>query len=51
MAELAGYEYETYLDDSNFSWIGHSIGCKYIALLEAFSALPQTRDEIRSIYS
>lgn len=48
MAELAGYEYETYLDDSNFSWIGHSIGCKYIALLEAFSALPQTRDKLEA---
>lgn len=47
MAKLAGYEYETYLDDSNFSWIGHSVGCKYIALLEAFSALPQERDEIK----
>jgi hypothetical protein len=28
------------LSDQNFSWLGHSIGCKYIALLEAFSALP-----------
>lgn len=48
MAELAGYEYKTYLDDSNFSWIGHSIGCKYIALLEAFSALPKKHDDIEA---
>ncbi len=48
MAELAGYEFKTYLDDSNFSWIGHSIGCKYVALLEAFSALPKKRNELEA---
>lgn len=48
MAELAGYEYKTYLDDSNFSWIGHSIGCKYIALLEAFSALPKDPEKLEA---
>jgi hypothetical protein len=48
MAKLAGYEYKTYLDDSNFSWIGHSIGCKYIALLEAFSALPKERNKLEA---
>ncbi|MBW4586910.1 DUF1350 family protein [Aetokthonos hydrillicola Thurmond2011] len=47
MAQREGHEYETYLDDSNFSWIGHSIGCKYIALLEAFSALPTKPDELK----
>ncbi|GAA6621770.1 DUF1350 family protein [Scytonema sp. NUACC26] len=47
MAKLANYEYETYLDDSNFSWIGHSIGCKYIALLEVFSALPKEPEELK----
>lgn len=46
MAELAGYDYKTYLDDSNFFWIGHSIGCKYIALLEAFSNLPKEREQL-----
>ncbi|BAY62985.1 hypothetical protein NIES22_30610 [Calothrix brevissima NIES-22] len=39
-AIFAGYDYKPYLSDQNFSWIGHSIGCKYIAILEAFSALP-----------
>jgi hypothetical protein len=34
------YNYEAYLSDRNFSWVGHSIGCKYIALLEGLSALP-----------
>lgn len=37
---FAGYEYEAYLSDESFSWLGHSIGCKYIALLEALGALP-----------
>ncbi|MEH2056118.1 MAG: DUF1350 family protein [Nostoc sp.] len=49
MAEQVGYEYEIYLDDSNFYWIGHSIGCKYIALLEAFSALPKEVYEIKEL--
>ncbi|MCC5616141.1 DUF1350 family protein [Nostoc sp. CHAB 5836] len=40
MASIAGYDYEAYLDDKNFSWIGHSLGCKYISLLEGFTALP-----------
>ncbi|WP_427162034.1 DUF1350 family protein [Aliinostoc sp. HNIBRCY26] len=39
-AICANYDYEIYLSDQNFAWIGHSIGCKYIALLEAFSSLP-----------
>jgi hypothetical protein len=39
MAKLANYEYKVYLEDKNFSWIGHSIGCKYIALLEGFTEL------------
>ncbi|MDZ8086764.1 MAG: DUF1350 family protein [Nostoc sp. DedQUE12b] len=40
MASVAEYDYEAYLDDKNFSWIGHSLGCKYISLLEGFTALP-----------
>ncbi|MBD2242131.1 DUF1350 family protein [Nostoc sp. FACHB-888] len=40
MASVAGYDYEAYLDDKNFSWIGHSLGCKYISMLEGFTALP-----------
>lgn len=32
-----GYDYEVYLKDSNFFWVGHSLGCKYIALLEFLS--------------
>ncbi|MFN6563670.1 MAG: DUF1350 family protein [Nostoc sp. ChiSLP01] len=40
MATVEGYDYEAYLNDKNFSWIGHSLGCKYISLLEGFTALP-----------
>ncbi|BAY98073.1 hypothetical protein NIES37_20210 [Tolypothrix tenuis PCC 7101] len=49
MAKLAGYNYEIYQDNSNFAWIGHSIGCKYIALLEAFSSFPEEPDAIKQI--
>ncbi|MEH2124944.1 DUF1350 family protein [Nostoc sp.] len=55
MASVAGYDYEAYLDDKNFSWIGHSLGCKYISLLEGFTALPldvQDREQfIRNLLS
>ncbi|BAY31343.1 hypothetical protein NIES2107_32020 [Nostoc carneum NIES-2107] len=49
MAKLAGYDYDIYKDNSNFAWIGHSIGCKYIALLEAFSSFPDDPDAIKQI--
>ncbi|MBD2410225.1 hypothetical protein FACHB389_19640 [Nostoc calcicola FACHB-389] len=55
MATVEGYDYEAYLDDKNFSWIGHSLGCKYISLLEGFTALPpepQAREQfIRNLLS
>jgi hypothetical protein len=40
-----GYGFEKYLDDENYYWLGHSIGCKYIALLEGFSALPPEAEQ------
>jgi hypothetical protein len=36
-AQKLGYDYEAYLDSQNFYWVGHSLGCKYIALLEFLS--------------
>lgn len=48
MAKFAGYDYQVYLNDHNFYWIGHSIGCKYIALLEGFSALPREHDQLEA---
>ena len=41
MAQGKDYEYEVYLNAKKSYWLGHSIGCKYIALLEGFSALPE----------
>ncbi|MEA5516166.1 DUF1350 family protein [Nodularia sp. UHCC 0506] len=45
-SKFLGYNYQTYLNDTNFSWIGHSIGCKYISLLEGFTALPTEPEEL-----
>ncbi|WP_414549703.1 DUF1350 family protein [Anabaena sp. CCY 0017] len=46
IAQLLNYDYQAYLNDANFSWIGHSIGCKYISLLEGFTALPTETKEL-----
>lgn len=32
--EKANYQSEVYLKSSNYYWVGHSLGCKYIILLE-----------------
>ncbi|MEL6604503.1 MAG: DUF1350 family protein [Cyanobacteria bacterium J06614_10] len=37
LAERLGYETLLYEDPSSYHWLGHSLGCKYIALLELFS--------------
>jgi len=36
-ARRLGYEDSIYQDKTRFTWIGHSLGCKYIALLEFLS--------------
>lgn len=36
-AEHLGYETKVYEKDENYIWVGHSLGCKYIALLEFLS--------------
>ncbi|BAY24727.1 hypothetical protein NIES2100_45240 [Calothrix sp. NIES-2100] len=43
-AKHLGYDYTLYQEDSqvqdgNYFWLGHSLGCKYIALLEILSDL------------
>lgn len=43
MAIAENYEYQPYLKSKSYYWVGHSIGCKYIALLEAFNALPEDK--------
>ncbi|MBE9010859.1 DUF1350 family protein [Pseudanabaenaceae cyanobacterium LEGE 13415] len=37
LAKHLNYDYEVYEDKTNYYWIGHSLGCKYIALLELLS--------------
>ncbi|TVQ13328.1 MAG: DUF1350 domain-containing protein [Leptolyngbya sp. DLM2.Bin27] len=34
LARRAGYEDEIYSQSDRYAWLGHSLGCKYIALLE-----------------
>ncbi len=36
-AQHLGYETDVYKDNKNYIWVGHSLGCKYIALLEFLS--------------
>ncbi len=35
-----------YLPPENYLWLGHSLGCKYIALLEILSDDPQKRSQV-----
>ena len=37
LAARSGYETDVYRHPENYTWIGHSLGCKYIALLELLS--------------
>lgn len=37
IAHRLGYEDEVYQNKANYFWLGHSLGCKYIALLEFLS--------------
>lgn len=37
LAKHLNYEHEVYEDKTSYYWIGHSLGCKYIALLELLS--------------
>jgi hypothetical protein len=38
MASRLGYQNTVYQDQTNYFWLGHSLGCKYIALLEFLSS-------------
>jgi hypothetical protein len=37
LAKRYGYQHEIYQKNSSHSWVGHSLGCKYVALLEFLS--------------
>jgi hypothetical protein len=39
VAKRLGYEYNVYQKEPNYFWIGHSLGCKYVALLEILGDL------------
>jgi len=53
LANHHGYASSMYQDVSSYQWLGHSLGCKYMALLELLSgdddsvaaALPETLEE------
>ena len=54
LAKYHGYAASVYEDIASYQWLGHSLGCKYIALLELLSgnddsvaaALPRELEEI-----
>jgi hypothetical protein len=37
IAKRLGYEHNVYQEKKNYFWLGHSLGCKYITLLEFLS--------------
>ncbi|MBD1922840.1 DUF1350 family protein [Microcoleus sp. FACHB-831] len=39
IAQNLGYQHEIYQDKTNYFWVGHSLGCKYLALLEVLDDL------------
>ena len=41
---------DIYLKPSSYYWLGHSIGCKYIALLEGFNVLAEQKDKERKSF-
>ncbi|MGK7934968.1 MAG: DUF1350 family protein [Xenococcaceae cyanobacterium] len=43
---LSSHNLEIYLNDANYYWLGHSLGCKYISLLEILSNDPTQRESI-----
>lgn len=38
-------DYELYLENENYIWLGHSLGCKYIALLEFLADWQKNSDK------
>jgi hypothetical protein len=43
MAMAQGVDPAIYLDSEKYIWMGHSIGCKYITLLESANNLPEDK--------
>lgn len=38
-----------YLQADRYAWMGHSIGCKYVAMLECASCLPSDESQLRAL--
>jgi len=51
LAIAMGNDPAVYLKADNYFWVGHSIGCKYIALLECWGALPEDRKHLTEFIS
>jgi Protein of unknown function (DUF1350) len=45
IANKLGYQHEVYQEKAKYFWLGHSLGCKYIALLEYLSG-PQWKQGV-----
>lgn len=50
LAQKLGYENTIYTDPSKYFWVGHSLGCKYIVLLE-FLSEDGWQDQLRKYVS
>jgi Protein of unknown function (DUF1350) len=46
-AKELGYDPSIYGKSSSYQWIGHSLGCKYIALLELLAEWSQDTEKVR----
>lgn len=47
MALELGADPGVYLEADRYAWMGHSIGCKYVAMLECASSLPSDAEKLR----
>jgi hypothetical protein len=45
-AQELGYDPSIYSETSRYQWLGHSLGCKYIALLELLAEWSQNEDKV-----
>jgi len=50
LAAQLGYESTVYRQSSRYSWVGHSLGCKYIALLELLAGDPDETFQLIETY-
>jgi Protein of unknown function (DUF1350) len=46
-AKELGYDPSIYNQSNRYQWLGHSLGCKYIALLELLAGWSQDKDQVQ----